>query len=314
MWRGQGRGSEGCARRHFQVTRRANFVLFYAAFGDQAKKGNTMAARLIKLPDDFSIIAELIQNAFTYPENPEWTTSAEMTNFGETMKNLQRFWLSLSLLLRISPRLADLFRGYIWEEEGQPVGLIVYQRQGSTNTWYISTVAVLPAYRRQGIAYQLVTTALETIQRTGGELTMLKVIAGNQPAYTLYQQMGFSHFSSDLVLLYDQNTLPPDLPLPNGYVLGSGDLFDWKLAYQLMQRITPAEIQRYVPVSAEQFQYPKAIRLFALLVERISGTRQHKFIVRSSAGEVVAITETSIRHRPGGVNGVCLTNVTPAPS
>ncbi|MBA3530389.1 MAG: GNAT family N-acetyltransferase [Ardenticatenales bacterium] len=261
-----------------------------------------MTVRSIKLPDDFPIITEIIPKAFVYPENPEWNTAAEVTSFRETMQNLQRFWLPLSLLLRISPRLADIFRGYIWEEEGQPVGLIVYQRQGSTDTWYISTVAVLPSFRRRGIAHHLVTTALDAIRQAGGEMTLLKVITGNQPAYTLYEQMGFRHFTSDLVLCYDQAAPPPEIPLPDGYTLEAGDLFNWSLSYDLMQRITPAEVQRYVPVRAEQFQYPKAIRLFTPLVERISGTKQHKFVVRSSAGEVVAITDYSVRRRSGGMN------------
>jgi ribosomal-protein-alanine N-acetyltransferase len=56
---------------------------------------------------------------------------------------------------------------------------------------HIATIAVHPAYRRQGIAKELVTTCLNEAKNKGMKEVTLEVRAGNLVAQALYRQFGF---------------------------------------------------------------------------------------------------------------------------
>lgn len=56
----------------------------------------------------------------------------------------------------------------------------------------ITNVAVLPEARRQGIAWAMLTRALEILGRRGVEQVFLEVRESNLPARALYERAGFS--------------------------------------------------------------------------------------------------------------------------
>ena len=78
-------------------------------------------------------------------------------------------------------------------EYGQPAVVIGY-----VGFWFIvdeahiSTLAVKPANRRQGIGRLLLQTALEEAARLGAEIVSLEVRTSNAAAIELYRQYGFS--------------------------------------------------------------------------------------------------------------------------
>ncbi len=55
----------------------------------------------------------------------------------------------------------------------------------------LMNLAVLPAFRRQGIGRRLVCTALQAGVARGASRAMLEVRASNQEALTLYHRLGF---------------------------------------------------------------------------------------------------------------------------
>ncbi len=74
---------------------------------------------------------------------------------------------------------------------GQTAGMVVYRLNFEQSD--IITIAVLPQFRRQGIAHRLMDRVLEDVAARGVENLFLDVEEGNQPAISLYEGLGFSH-------------------------------------------------------------------------------------------------------------------------
>jgi ribosomal protein S18 acetylase RimI-like enzyme len=87
---------------------------------------------------------------------------------------------------------SDELYGYVWTEGGRVVGNVTLQQGDDTGLrWRITNVAVLPEYRRRGIARILMQETLREISRRAGAWAILQVRAGNDLARDLYREMGF---------------------------------------------------------------------------------------------------------------------------
>ena len=78
---------------------------------------------------------------------------------------------------------------YTAEEGGEPVAYVlgrVIPPEGE-----IYRVAVLPEYRKRGIAYRLLDYAVKTERGRGLEILFLEVRSRNTPALSLYRAYGF---------------------------------------------------------------------------------------------------------------------------
>jgi ribosomal protein S18 acetylase RimI-like enzyme len=265
-----------------------------------------MPIREIKLPQDLQAIADLATTSFQYPENPEWSIQEdEAEGLVNSIKNLQRLWPLINLLKIFSPTLRDIFIGHIWEEEGNPAGLVIIQRRGSTDKWYIGTVAVHPDFRRRGIARKLVEASLDLMRNRGGKIALLDVISGNLPAYNLYKDIGFEHFSSNIDLERSSKAYPEEPTLPEGYYQDKLKFSDWQSRYQLEERIIPEHITRYEPVEIGRFKRSWAIRLIIPLFIRAQGVRMLDFIIKlKESGQVVGRANIDLRTRSGGRHSV----------
>ncbi len=73
----------------------------------------------------------------------------------------------------------------------EPAGMIVCRAQHEQAD--IITLAVLPAWRRQGIARLLLEKAMAHLASLGAERLFLDVKDGNSAAVSLYEAYGFSH-------------------------------------------------------------------------------------------------------------------------
>jgi ribosomal protein S18 acetylase RimI-like enzyme len=113
----------------------------------------------------------------------------------------------MQLVGRLSPLLGDalslaLFNdfisGHVWLEGGQLVGNVTLQAVDQAGVrWRISNVAVLPAYRRQGIAEALMLASLREIAQRGGNWAVLQVRADNEAAQRFYTKLGFEDVARD---------------------------------------------------------------------------------------------------------------------
>jgi len=76
--------------------------------------------------------------------------------------------------------------------DGEMVGFIAADLRRTQNLAWISTLGVLPAYRRQGLATTLLRACEAQLQVPR---IRLSVRASNQPALRLYSQLGYKQHS-----------------------------------------------------------------------------------------------------------------------
>lgn len=267
-----------------------------------------MPMRLLQLPNDFLPMAEMIWDTWQYPENPEWSLQQdEQESMIEGMKNIRRIWPIIRLAQWLSPNLRDILRGHVWEEDGQMVGLTNANRQGDTDTWYISAVGVRPGYRRRGIAQELVEAMIEYIRERGGTKALLDMTDGNIPAYKLYEKLGFEHYSSSGMYTISPEEALPEPSLLEGYHHEPLDYTDWQSRYELEKRATPKPLLKYEPIEKSRYRRTLLARLLRPVVMAAEGYRRTDFLIRTNELEVVAWAWYETRTRASGVNNIGVT-------
>jgi ribosomal protein S18 acetylase RimI-like enzyme len=285
------------------------------------KEENPMTMRPLAMPGDLEPLESLLFESFQYPENPEWGVQEdERENLTSQIGTLRRLWPLLRAITWVYPRLRDMFGGYVWEEDGKPVGVVMVEPTGLMGgpAWTVGTVAVLPGYRRRGIARQLVEAAVALARERGAKTLMLDVIAQNKPAYELYKSLGFAHFATGFELVREpEGPLPAAEPLPEGYRARELSRAEWQPRYELARRVIPEDVQVFRPVEESDYHPPLLVRALMRLTDRLSGsTRQSYALHRETGGAVaegvggdgepVAVARCIIRTKAGGINNVSL--------
>ena len=265
-----------------------------------------MPIRPLKLPDDFTPLTEFTGKAWQYPENPEWSVQTdELESLGESSSNYNRIWPIIKIVQFFSPALRDIYKGYVWEEDGQMAGVSICNRRINTDNWYISAVGVLPEFRRRGIARKLVEASIELIRERGGKQALLDMIDGNLPAYKLYEKLGFDHYTGSIEFNAELDKAPPEPTLPEGYIQEPSDLFDWEPRFELEKKITPENLLKYEPVEAKHFRRPFIVRLILPLMLRAESSQDKIFILRTAGdNQVVARANYTIRTKGSGQHSI----------
>jgi len=267
-----------------------------------------MSIRLFKLPADLDNLYTLITAAFQYPENPAWNADAdEAEGLKTAIQTFKRIWPFFRLINWMSPAMRDALLGYIWEEDGKPVGMITVSRRGTTDSWMMGNVAVLPEYRRRGIAHKLVQAALEFIRERGGNMAALDVIAENLPAYKLYESLGFAHYSSIMELDLKSEKIPFRPPIPDGYVYEKIPWNEWRLSMEMAKRVTPEQVQVFEPIVKGRYYVSPVLVLFSFVLNKMRGVKVEDFALRDAkTNEVVALGFTTAQTRPGGKHNISM--------
>ena len=263
-----------------------------------------MSIRPLQFPADLLPLSEMLPESFKYPENESWSVqSDEQEDLVSTITNLRRIWPLIGTLQLFSPVLRDTLRGFAWVEGEELAGVTMFLRRGKTDTWEIGTGGVLPAYRRKGIARQLVEKSLSYIRERGGTRVFLDVIDGNLPAHTLYESLGFEDFSGSLELNWESGNEPGPGPLPARYTYHTLTSADWRPRYELEKRITPERVAYYEPVEEARFRRSLVTRLLAGIIARARGIREETFALRvETGGAVAAVGRTMVSTREKGIH------------
>lgn len=137
--------------------------------------------------------------------------------------------------------------GYVWQEDGRLVGnasLIPYFNKGH---WFylIANVAVLPEYRRRGIARQLTKRCVEHARQRHTPSVWLHVRQDNDGARILYEQLGFVARACRTTWWNPMNRNTPE-PAP-GVTLARLRGRDWEAQRVWLQQNYPAEITWHMP-------------------------------------------------------------------
>lgn len=266
-----------------------------------------MPIRPIRLPGDLLSLLDMLPKTFQYPGNPEWSLREdEQEDIIRMIKSLRRLWPILRVLRVFSPALRDLFRGFVWEEDGQIAGAVMTQRHGTTALWEVGLVGVLPEYRRRGIARRLLARSLEDLRERGAEKASLGVIDQNVPAYSLYTSLGFEHYGGVAEFETDTSELPEVSAIPAGYAEEPVKRSkSWRVRYDLDKRINPPELTRYEPVILGRYRPPILLRPILPLLHLLQ-RREQKLIRlrRTRDGQLVALARYDVPKREGGVNSI----------
>ena len=262
-----------------------------------------MPIRPFILPKDLDTMNSLVIDGFQYPENPTWSVQEdEKEGMIDRLNGVKRMWPLMRIMQILSPSLRDIMRGFIFEEDNKPVGLVNYMSPpGRLNEWMIANVTVLPAYRRRGIARKLVDSTMATLKERNAKLVLLEVIEENLPAFNLYKELGFISYASETQ--YDAPKMNISLPsLPEGWSVVLLADSNWRIRYELALRTTPEVVRQFEPVSERKFKTPFFMRIFGKLFDIMGGTTNARLVLRAPNGEAVGTAFYSVRTRPGGVN------------
>jgi ribosomal protein S18 acetylase RimI-like enzyme len=154
------------------------------------------------------------------------------------------------------PGVVDVLGGYVWEEQGQVVGNInVTSSDYGNRHWVISNVAVLPAYRRQGIARALMDASLEHARVRGASRVSLQVRHDNTGAHRLYESLGFRTVDTNSEL-YAESVRRSELPVPESedVLITAPDPGRWYEAYEVARAAIPTYVQQLRPLRPAAFR------------------------------------------------------------
>ncbi len=148
---------------------------------------------------DLTSLASLIEVAFG---------SELVTTDSHIVQDLRQLAM-LGPLLRGSGSAASPFAGYVWYEDGRLVGNVSLSPEKEDHTvWTVSNVAVLPEYRGNGIAGQLIDQAIRYARSRGARQLSLQVRPDNAGAVALYLHRGFRTLYTVHELLLHRHNWP----------------------------------------------------------------------------------------------------------
>lgn len=206
--------------------------------------------------------------------------------------------LPLNLMLEhISDSFRHSFDGFVCEEQGRIVALVNVLRAGLNKTrWEIGNVATHPDYRRQGLARQLVKKAIEYAREHGAEICILDVRDDNEPAYKLYESLGFVHYDSNIDLKLSNLPAVQTLSLP-GFSPRPMKFTEWQPRYNLALRETPPKVQEFLPVNISDYRVTLIEQVTQPLAMGIQKIDSYRWAVEKE-GKLVGYVSLNARRSP----------------
>jgi ribosomal protein S18 acetylase RimI-like enzyme len=273
-----------------------------------------MNIRPVVLPNDLDVMETLILGGFEYPDHPEWSIQAdEKEGRVDRLRGMKRSWPLIRIMRFFSPVLRDGMLGFIAEEDGRPVGLMNYARNNKEPEWFLFNAAILPEYRRRGIAKQMMDAMLDDLRRRKARALFLNIISQNVPSMQLCQGAGFEVYSSSFEMDLEAGLAIAEPVLPPGWTVTPRSRFDWRTEFELAKKITPENVARYEPLVESRFRVPFVRPIMGPIFERTGGNRSRRFTLRAPNGEVAGMSGLWYRVNPGGVNGIWMLHNTAYP-
>jgi len=147
-------------------------------------------------------------------------------------------------------RVSMPLHGYVWVQDQRVIGnlsLIPIYKFGRWQ-YLIANVAVLPEYRRSGIARQLTLRALQHIRDHRVGSAWLQVRDDNPPVQHLYQSTGFVERSRRTTWINQYNP-----PAPPGVSVTGRRGSDWEQQYVWLKRAYPPDATWNLSFDARRF-------------------------------------------------------------
>jgi ribosomal protein S18 acetylase RimI-like enzyme len=174
-------------------------------------------------------------------------------------------WLKLTGYLPI--------HGMVWREAGRVVGTASTQpADADPGTWLVANVAVLPEYRRRGIAEAVTRGTLDLIRRKHGRRALLQVDDDNLPAQRLYEKIGFTQLATRAHYTRASHSQPPDY-LPSRFEIRLRDEREWMAEYDLARLVCPEGLTWGRALRVSDFR----VGLGRTLLHVLSGTQEERW-------------------------------------
>lgn len=222
---------------------------------------------------DMAHVADLIEIAF----------SGDLDGTGRRMvremRMLGRFgWIGWALSRVLLPPAARPL-GFVWEEDGHIVGnASLLPVSGHSQRWVMANVAVLPEYRRRGIAREMVGASDELAMKAGAEAIYLQVERKNEAALSLYRSMGYLPLATRTTW-----RRPRGLPWSGrirGQLVRLRRPSEWMEQWALAERVSPEGLIWPYPLEPGYFR--------PTWLGRYYGRDAKLHLVRREAGQLIA--------------------------
>jgi ribosomal protein S18 acetylase RimI-like enzyme len=186
---------------------------------------------------DLEAVADLIEECFAE------TMTSDGHRFLRHMRSAARNPRFLRWALSVSDYVTFPLTGFVWEEDGRIVGnvsMIPYAHHGK-RIYLIANVAVLPEYRRRGIARALTERALDQARRRRQvSETWLQVREENQAALDLYHSVGYVEQARRTTWLNQGDFWPPQ-SAPRVRIIPQR-ASDWSQQKSWLKRLYPDQL------------------------------------------------------------------------
>jgi ribosomal protein S18 acetylase RimI-like enzyme len=197
---------------------------------------------------DMADIADVIEVAFFNELSPGGHLIMRDLRLLNTLGPL--IWV----VTRAIPSMRNLLGGYVWEEDGRVIANTTLTRADERGRhWVVSNVAVLPEYRRRGIARAMMEATIEYVRQQGGKRIMLQVHCDNKGAKTLYKGLGFDYVETvtEMRSHYIRRTA---FSHPSNVVVCQPEAKRWQDAYEVASAAIPSTVQKIRPLRVENFR------------------------------------------------------------
>ncbi|NDJ53159.1 MAG: GNAT family N-acetyltransferase [Chloroflexi bacterium] len=164
-----------------------------AILANPSKRGANGLSRMRPVRDLYQV-AELVELCF------EPNLDAGGRAVIREWKTIGSIWPLAVLVSLIDVGQSVLGTGFVWRQRRRVIGNVGIYRVGPHpylgRGFVIANVAVHPNYRRRGIAKQLMDSAINWVRNQGGSWIALEVEAESEPAFKLYEGLGFASFET----------------------------------------------------------------------------------------------------------------------
>jgi len=211
----------------------------------------------------------------------------------QELRQMARMGAALWLLGKIAP----MMHGFVCMDGELLVGNVTLSEDREVpRQWIMSNVAVRPAYRKRGIARELVRRSLAWIASRRGRRVRLQVRTDNLAAQTLYAGLGFRRYDTiaellgrDLVVTRSDGISPLRKLKPD----------DWRATYELALAAVPDEVRRVIPVRLNQYQRTRRQYLMDRILERVRDGRETHCLGLFVGDELAAYVRIYAKLRSG---------------
>jgi ribosomal protein S18 acetylase RimI-like enzyme len=174
-------------------------------------------------------------------------------------------------------------QGMVWVDSGRVVGTAHTQPAAADpGTWLIANVAVLPDYRRRGIAEAVTRGTLDLIRRKHGRRALLQVDDDNLPAQRLYEKVGFTRLTTRAHYTRASHSQPPDYR-PSRFEIRLQDERDWMAECDLARLVSPEGLTWGHALRVSDFR----IGLGRKLMNVLSGTQEERWAAYTAENHLV---------------------------